>query len=75
MRDLMALTAQPQVISLAGGLPDVSAFPAELLASLKTVERLARDSQDIGVIREKLAVIVEACKMAQKELEETLRNL
>jgi 2-aminoadipate transaminase len=34
MRDLMALTAQPQVISLAGGLPDVSAFPAELLAKI-----------------------------------------
>jgi 2-aminoadipate transaminase len=34
MRDLMALTAQPHVISLAGGLPDVSAFPAELLAKI-----------------------------------------
>jgi 2-aminoadipate transaminase len=34
MRDLMALTAQPHVISLAGGLPDVSAFPAELLAKV-----------------------------------------
>jgi 2-aminoadipate transaminase len=34
MRDLMALTAQPHIISLAGGLPDVSAFPAELLAKI-----------------------------------------
>ena len=34
MRDLMALTAQPQVISLAGGLPDMSVFPAEVLARI-----------------------------------------
>ena len=31
MRDLMAITARPEVISLAGGLPDTSTFPpAEL---------------------------------------------
>jgi 2-aminoadipate transaminase len=29
MRDLMAITARPEVISLAGGLPDTSTFPAE----------------------------------------------
>ncbi len=34
MRDLMAVTAQPEIISLAGGLPDTSTFPAELMASL-----------------------------------------
>ncbi len=34
MRDLMAITARPEVISLAGGLPDTSTFPPELLASL-----------------------------------------
>jgi 2-aminoadipate transaminase len=34
MRDLMAVTAQPDVISLAGGLPDTSTFPAEDLAAL-----------------------------------------
>ncbi len=34
MRDLMALTAQPQVISLAGGLPDMSAFPGEVMAKI-----------------------------------------
>ena len=28
MRDLMALTDRPEVISLAGGLPDTSTFPA-----------------------------------------------
>jgi 2-aminoadipate transaminase len=34
MRDLMAITERPDVISLAGGLPDTSTFPPESLASL-----------------------------------------
>jgi 2-aminoadipate transaminase len=34
MRDLMAITARPEVISLAGGLPDTSTFPADDLAAL-----------------------------------------
>lgn len=34
MRDLMAITARPEVISLAGGLPDTGAFDADLLATL-----------------------------------------
>jgi 2-aminoadipate transaminase len=34
MRDLMAITARPEVISLAGGLPDTSTFPAEDVAAL-----------------------------------------
>jgi 2-aminoadipate transaminase len=34
IRDLMAITERPEVISLAGGLPDTSTFPAELLAKL-----------------------------------------
>src|SRR3954452_11835461 len=34
MRDLMAITERPEVISLAGGLPDTGTFPAELLAKL-----------------------------------------
>jgi 2-aminoadipate transaminase len=34
MRDLMALTEQEDVISLAGGLPDTSSFPADSYASL-----------------------------------------
>ena len=34
MRDLMAITERPDVISLAGGQPDTSSFPAELLAQL-----------------------------------------
>ena len=42
MRDLMAITARPEVISLAGGLPDTSTFPPETFASLMT--QIARDS-------------------------------
>jgi 2-aminoadipate transaminase len=34
MRDLMAITERPEVISLAGGLPDTSTFPAELFRSV-----------------------------------------
>src|SRR5919112_2506205 len=34
MRDLMAITARPEIISLAGGLPDTSTFPAEDVAAL-----------------------------------------
>jgi 2-aminoadipate transaminase len=34
MRDLMALTERPDVISLAGGLPDTSTFPADSYAAL-----------------------------------------
>lgn len=42
MRDLMAITERPEVISLAGGLPDTATFPAELLASV--MARVAADS-------------------------------
>ena len=34
MRDLMAITSRPEVISLAGGLPDTKAFPPDLLQDL-----------------------------------------
>src|SRR5690349_13161941 len=34
MRDLMAITSRPEVISLAGGLPDTRAFPPDLLQEL-----------------------------------------
>ncbi len=34
MRDLMALTERDEVISLAGGLPDTSTFPADSYAAL-----------------------------------------
>jgi 2-aminoadipate transaminase len=42
MRDLMAITARPEVISLAGGLPDTSTFPPESFAAQMT--RIARES-------------------------------
>src|SRR5271156_336649 len=34
MRDLMAITERPEVISLAGGLPDTSTFPPGQLAEI-----------------------------------------
>jgi 2-aminoadipate transaminase len=36
MRDLMAITARSDVISLAGGLPDTSTFPPETFATIMT---------------------------------------
>src|SRR3954463_6624256 len=42
MRDLMAVIARPEVISLAGGLPDTGAFPASTLAAV--MERVAHES-------------------------------
>jgi 2-aminoadipate transaminase len=42
MRDLMAITARPEVISLAGGLPDTSTFPPERFAAQMT--RIAQES-------------------------------
>lgn len=42
MRDLMAVTARPEVISLAGGLPDTSTFPAAAFAAQMT--RIAQES-------------------------------
>jgi 2-aminoadipate transaminase len=42
MRDLMAITARPEVISLAGGLPDTSTFPPAAFAAQMT--RIAQES-------------------------------
>jgi 2-aminoadipate transaminase len=42
MRDLMAVTARPEVISLAGGLPDTSTFPPEIFAA--QMNRIAHES-------------------------------
>ena len=42
MRDLMAITARPEVISLAGGLPDTSSFPPETFAAQMT--KIAQES-------------------------------
>jgi 2-aminoadipate transaminase len=42
MRDLMAITARPEVISLAGGLPDTASFPTETFAAMGN--RIANES-------------------------------
>ncbi len=42
MRDLMAITERPEVISLAGGLPDTSTFPPQSFAAEMT--RIAQES-------------------------------
>src|SRR5689334_18162950 len=48
MREMMALTERPDVISLAGGLPDTGTFPRELYSELMAevaVESAARALQ------------------------------
>ncbi len=42
MRDMMAITALPEVISLAGGLPDTSSFPPD--SFLEEMTRIAEES-------------------------------
>src|ERR687893_1849520 len=42
MRDMMAVTERPEVISLAGGLPDTSTFPPDTFAAI--AQRIARES-------------------------------
>jgi 2-aminoadipate transaminase len=42
MRDMMAVTARPEVISLAGGLPDTSTFPSSTFAAVTA--RIAEES-------------------------------
>jgi 2-aminoadipate transaminase len=42
MREMMAITARPEVISLAGGLPDTSTFPTETFAAV--AQRIAAES-------------------------------
>ena len=42
MRDMMAITARPEVISLAGGLPDTSSFPPATFAAVTS--RIAHES-------------------------------
>ncbi len=65
MRDLMAITERPEVISLAGGLPDVSAFPPQML---ENVERAIADNtvralqygptEGMGVVHEAIQVVM-----------------
>src|SRR5919202_1605062 len=68
MRDLMAITERPEVISLAGGLPDTSTFPAESLAALAS-KMAASDSaralqyaptEGMAVVGEAIATVMAA---------------
>src|SRR4051794_36622200 len=68
MRDLMAVIARPEVISLAGGLPDTATFPAETFAAVTS--RIARESaaealphgptEGLGGARDCIAEVMEA---------------
>ena len=68
MRDLMALTERPDVISLAGGLPDTSTFPPESYASLMNsvaVESCARalqygPTEGLGLVKGCIAHVMHA---------------
>ena len=52
MRDLMAVTARPEVISLAGGLPDTSTFPPNTFAD--QLQTLAADGWAVVPLAEAL---------------------
>src|SRR5919197_1255299 len=61
MRDLMAITERPEVISLAGGLPYTSTFPAESLASILSKLAAADSARALQYApTEGLAVVGEA---------------
>ena len=48
MRDLMALTEREDVISLAGGLPDTSTFPADSYAA-RMILSTSRPSSPVSI--------------------------
>lgn len=68
MRDLMAITERPEVISLAGGQPDTSTFPPELYAELQA--RIARGqvaralqygpTEGLATVREAIVTVMAA---------------
>jgi 2-aminoadipate transaminase len=68
MRDLMALTERPDVISLAGGWPDTSTFPADSYAALMSTvasESCARalqygPTEGTGVLKRCIAEVMRA---------------
>jgi len=67
MRDLMAITERPEVISLAGGLPDTSTFPAELYSRVQAqVARSAAralqygPTEGLSVVKACIAEVMEA---------------
>src|SRR5262252_7816669 len=78
MRDLMALTERDDVISLAGGLPDTSTFPADSYASLMSAvaaNSCARalqygPTEGLGVVKHCIAEVMraEAMEIDEDEL-------
>lgn len=68
MRDMMEITARPEVISLAGGLPDTSTFPPEAFAA--EMDRITRTSlaealqygptEGVDLVREQIAQVMAA---------------
>src|SRR5215211_6965633 len=72
MRDMMAVTERPEVISLAGGLPDTSTFPPETFAAV--AQRIATEScaralqygptEGVGETKECIAEVMAAEGMA-----------
>ena len=69
MRDLMAITERPEVISLAGGLPDTSTFDESLFATLMAGLPTARalqygPSEGLQGVREAIASVMAAEDMS-----------
>jgi 2-aminoadipate transaminase len=72
MRDLMAITARPEIISLAGGLPDTSTFDPDTYAAL--MQRVAQEAcaealqygptEGMASVREAIAEVMAAEGMA-----------
>jgi 2-aminoadipate transaminase len=65
MRDLMAVTVRPEVISLAGGLPDTSTFDtalfARLMSQIPTAEALQYGpSEGLAGVREAIVAVMAA---------------
>ena len=65
MRDLMAVTVRPEVISLAGGLPDTSTFDpalfARLMAQIPTAQALQYGpSEGLAGVREAICSVMAA---------------
>ncbi len=80
MRDMMAITARPDVISLAGGLPDTSTFPPEAFAA--EMNRIAEGSvaevlqygptEGLGLIREQIVNVMAAEGMRIEAMDVTV---
>src|SRR5579862_2656026 len=65
MRDLMAITERPEVISLAGGLPDTSTFDQTLFATLMAGLPTARvlqygPSEGLAGVRDAIVTVMAA---------------